>query len=76
MGIGDDPGINKIFWFMVKQAIAWFPEEREFLRIGIDKASKDGRSEIREELLGIAIERFFDDMYLPAGALKLKLEKR
>ena len=27
MGIGDDPGINKIFWFMLKQAIEWFPEE-------------------------------------------------
>ena len=63
MGIGDDPGINKIFWFMLKQAIAWFPEERDFLRIGIEKASKDGKRDIREELLGIAIERFFDDMY-------------
>jgi hypothetical protein len=76
MGIGDDPGINKIFWFMVKEAIAWFPEEREFLRIGIEKASKDGRSDIREELLGIAIERFFDDMYFLRELYKLKLEKR
>ena len=76
MGIGDDPGINKIFWFMLKQAISWFPEEREFLRIGIDKASKDGRSDIREELLGIAIERFFDDMYFLRELYKLKLEKR
>jgi hypothetical protein len=76
MGIGDDPVINKIFWFMLKQAIAWFPEEREFLRIGIDKASKDGRNDIREELLGIAIERFFDDMYFLRELYKLKLEKR
>jgi len=76
MGIGDDPGINKIFWFMLKQAIAWFPEEREFLRIGIEKASKDGKRDIREELLGIAIERFFDDMYFLRELYKLKLEKR
>ena len=48
---------------MLKQAIAWFPEEREFLKIGIEKASADGKRDIREELLGIAIERFFDDMY-------------
>jgi hypothetical protein len=76
MGIGDDPGINKIFWFMVKQAIAWFPGDREFLRIGIEKASKDGRKEIREELLAIAIERFFDDMYFLRESYKLKLENR
>ena len=76
MGIGDDPGINKIFWFMLKQAIAWFPEERDFLRIGIEKASKDGKRDIREELLGIAIERFFDDMYFLRELYKLKLEKR
>jgi hypothetical protein len=76
MGIGDDPGINKIFWFMLKQAIAWFPDEREFLRIGIEKASSDGKRDIREELLGMAIERFFDDMYFLRELYKLKLEKR
>ena len=76
MGIGDDPGINKIFWFMLKQAIAWFPEDREFLRIGIEKASKDARKDIKEELLGIAIERFFDDMYFLRELYRLKLESR
>ena len=76
MGIGDDPGINKIFWFMLKQAIEWFPEDREYLRIGIEKASKDGRRDVREELLGIAIERFFDDMYFLRELYKLKLESR
>ena len=76
LGIGDDPGINKIFWFMLKEAIGWFPEEREFLKIGIEKASADGKRDIREELLGIAIERFFDDMYFLRELYKLKLEKR
>jgi hypothetical protein len=76
MGIGDDPGINKIFWFMLKQAIEWFPSEREFLRIGIEKATKDGRKDIREELLSTAIERFFDDMYFLRESYKLKLESR
>jgi hypothetical protein len=76
MGIGDDPDINRIFWFMMKKAIEWFPENREFLRIGIEKASKDGRRDIREELLGIAIERFFDDMYFLRELYKLKLESR
>ena len=76
MGIGDDPGINKIFWFMLKQAIEWFPSEREFLRIGIAKATKDGRKDIREELLSTAIERFFDDMYFLRESYKQKLESR
>ncbi len=76
MGIGDDPGMNKVFWFMLKQAIEWFPQDREYLRIGIEKASKDGRRDVREELLGIAIERFFDDMYFLRELYKLKLESR
>src|SRR5512137_358522 len=76
MGIGDDPGINKIFWFMLKQAIEWFPSEREFLRIGIEKATKEGRKDIREELLSTAIERFFDDIYFLRESYKLKLESR
>jgi hypothetical protein len=76
MGIGDDPGINKIFWFMLKQAIEWFPSDREFLRIGLEKASKDGMKDIREELLGTAIERFFDDMYFLRESYKQKLENR
>jgi hypothetical protein len=76
IGIGDDPGINRIFWFMLKKAIEWFPENREFLRIGIQKASKDGKRDIREELLGIAVERFFSDMYFLRELYKLKLENR
>jgi hypothetical protein len=61
---------------MLKQAIEWFPEERQLLRIGIDKASKDGRRDVREELLAIAIERFYDDMYFLRELYKLKLENR
>ncbi|HZK30554.1 MAG TPA: hypothetical protein VFC43_04885 [Methanoregula sp.] len=76
MGIGDDPGINMVFWFMLKQAIEWFPQDREYLRIGIEKASKDGRRDVREELLGLAIERFFDDMYFLRELYNLKLESR
>jgi hypothetical protein len=76
MGIGDDPGINKIFWFMLKQAMEWFPGDREYFRIGIEKASKDGKHDVREELLGIAVERFFDDMYFLRGMYKLKFESR
>ncbi|MFY9800523.1 MAG: hypothetical protein WAK10_04670, partial [Methanoregula sp.] len=76
MGIGDDPGINKVFWFMLKQALEWFPGNREYFRIGIEKASTDGKHDVREELLGIAVERFFDDMYFLREMYKLKFENR
>ncbi len=76
MEIAEDPGINRIFWFMLKQAITWFPSERELLRIGLEKAAKDGKKDIREELLGIAIERFFSDMYFLRELYRLKLENR
>jgi hypothetical protein len=76
MGIGDNPGMNRIFWFMLKKAIEWFPEKREYLRVGIEKASAEGRRDIREELLGMATERFFDDMYFMRELYRLKLENR
>ncbi len=72
----DDPRLNKIFWFMIKQSIEWFPSEREIIRIGLDKAARDGTSDIKEELLSIGIERFPGDMYFLRGFYKLKLEKR
>jgi hypothetical protein len=74
--IAEDPRINKIFWFMIKQAIDWFPSEREFIRIGIEKASKDGKRDIKEELLNIAIERFYNDLFFLRELYKLKLENR
>ena len=76
MDVNEDPNINKVFWFMIKQAIEWFPSERELIRIGLEKSSRDGKSDIREELLGIAIERFPNDMYFLRELYKLKLEQR
>jgi hypothetical protein len=76
MGIADDPGITKIFWFMINQAIAWFPSEREFIRIGLEKASRDHNLEVKEDLLKIAIERFYNDMVFLRELYKVKLEKR
>jgi hypothetical protein len=72
----DDHRINKVFWFMIKQAIEWFPSERELIRIGLEKASRDGKADVRGELLGIAIERFPGDMYFLRELYKLKLDQR
>ena len=71
MEIAEDPRINKIFWFMITQAIDWFPSEREFIRIGIEKASHEGKRDIKEELLNIAIERFYNDMFFLRELFKL-----
>jgi len=76
LDIVDDPRINKIFWFMIKQSIEWFPSERELIRIGLEKASRDGNGDIREELLSIAIGRFPNDMYFLRELYKLKLDRR
>lgn len=74
--ITEDPRINKIFWFMIKKAIDWFPSERAFLRIGLEKATRDNRRDLKEELLNIAIERFYNDMFFLRELYKLKLENR
>jgi len=74
--VAEDAGITKIFWFMLKHAIDWFPSEQEFLRIGLEKATKDRNADIREELLTIAIERFCNDMHFLREMYFLKLELR
>jgi hypothetical protein len=76
MDVGEDPNINKIFWFMIKLAIEWFPSEREYIRIGLEKATKDGKREIKAELLTVAIERFNSDMFFLRELYQFKLESR
>jgi hypothetical protein len=68
--------INKIFWFMIRQAVEWFPQEPEYLRIGLEKARKDNNREMREELLKIASERFFDDMFFLRDLYHFRIENR
>jgi len=68
--------INKIFWFMLRLAIDWFPTEVEFLKVGIDKARKDGNKDMRGELLKIASERYFSDMFFLRDLYHFKIESR
>lgn len=74
--IPEDPQIVKIFWFMVKRAIEWFPSESGFLRIGIEKATRDENLDAKEELLNIAIERFYNDKFFLREMYRLKYERR
>jgi len=71
-----DLRINKIFWFMLKLGIEWFPTEPEFIRIGLEKAKKDGNKEIRGELLKIASEKYFDDMFFLRELYHFRIETR
>jgi hypothetical protein len=45
-------------------------------RLGLEKAAKDGNTDIREELLTIAIERFCNDMHFLREMYRLKLDQR
>ena len=76
LGYEEDAQINKIFWFVIRQAMEWFPSERKLFRIAIEKAGKDQRRDIREELLKIAVANFYQDMFFLRELFKLKLESR
>lgn|GEM_PF-159261 len=68
--------VNKIFWFMIKMATDWFPDEPEYIKIGLEKAKKDGNREMRGELLKIAAERYYSDMFFLRDLYHFKLEGR
>jgi len=76
LDVADNPSIEKIYWFMIKQAIEWFPSERVFFKLGLEKSIKDGKRDIREDLLQISIERFPKDMYFLRELFKVKIENR
>jgi hypothetical protein len=71
-----DLRVNKIFWYMLKLGIEWFPHEQEFLKIGLEKAKKDGNRDRRGELLKIASERYYSDMFFLRELYHFKLEAR
>lgn len=68
--------VNKIFWFMIRLGIEWFPDEPEFLKIGLEKAKKDGNREMRGELLKLASERYYNDMFFLRDLYHFKIESR
>ncbi|MCU0632910.1 MAG: hypothetical protein MUC66_08045 [Methanolinea sp.] len=68
--------VNKIFWFMIKLAIDWFSNEPEYIKIGLEKAKKDGNRDMRGELLKIASERYYNDMFFLRDLYHFKLEGR
>jgi len=68
--------VNKIFWFMIRLAIDWFPDQPVYLKIGLEKAKKDQNREMRGELLKIASERYYSDMFFLRDLYHFKREAR
>jgi hypothetical protein len=68
--------VNKIFWFMLKLGIEWFPDEPEFLKIGLEKARLDENRSMRGELLTIAAERYYNDMIFLRELYSYRIEER
>jgi hypothetical protein len=65
---------KRAFWLMISCSLEWFPNEKGFLFVGLDKAKRDKNREMKSELLKIATERFFDDMYFLKEMYHFKLE--
>jgi len=61
---------------MLRLSVDWFPAEVEFLKIGLEKARKDGNRDMRGELLKIASERYFSDMFFLRDLYHYKIEIR
>lgn len=57
----NSPWLVRTFWLMISNAIEWFPSERAFVRIGLEKAKRDGNREMKNQILKIAQNRFFQD---------------
>jgi hypothetical protein len=68
--------LTRAFWLMITCSLEWFPSEPGFLFLGIEKAKKDANKEMRKELLKIANERFFDDLFFLRETYYLDLEER
>ena len=70
----EEPLLRRAFWLMISCALEWFPNEKGFLFVGLEKARKDKNREMRSELLKIATERFFDDMFFLKEMYYFRLE--
>jgi hypothetical protein len=72
----EEPLLRRAFWLMISSSLEWFPNEKGFLLVGLEKAKRDRNWEMKNELLKIATERFFDDMFFLKEMYRFKLESR
>lgn len=76
LDISDNEVMERAFWVIIKKSMEWFPKEKWFIKIGILKAKNDGNDERRTQLLGYAIDRYYNDQDFLRENFYLKLEKR
>jgi hypothetical protein len=70
----EEPLLRRAFWLMISCSLEWFPNEKGFLVVGLEKAKRDRNKEMKNELLKIATERFFDDMFFLKEMYRFRLE--
>ena len=72
----EEPLLRRAFWLMISCSLEWFPNEKGFLFVGLEKAKRDKNREMKNELLKIATERFFDDFFFLKEMYHFRLEAR
>jgi hypothetical protein len=72
----EEPLLRRAFWLMISCSLEWFPNEKGFLLVGLEKAKRDRNWEMKNELLKIATERFFDDFFFLKEMYHFRLEAR
>jgi hypothetical protein len=72
----EEPLIRRAFWLMITCSLDWFPNEKGFLLVGLEKAKRDRNWEMKSDLLKIATERFFDDFFFLKEMYHFRLEAR
>jgi hypothetical protein len=60
---------------MVKMSLWWFPNEKWFIQMGIEKAKHDNYEAKRVELLNIATVKFFNDLDFLRESFDFRLEQ-
>lgn len=71
----NSPWLVRTFWLMISCAIEWFPSERAFIAIGLEKAKRDGNREMKEQILKVAQNRFFQDREFLQEAFSSAIEE-
>ncbi len=74
LDLSNDEVVENAFWFMLKVSFGWFPNEKWFVQIGLEKAKKDNNKAKRVELLNIATVKFFNDLDFLRESFTFKLE--
>jgi len=62
LDLGDSSFLDTVFWQILFLALEWYPHEPWFVTIGLEKTKATGNSGMRQRLLAIGAERFFDDI--------------